>query len=235
VKDHGLRIETLETAVADTLRREIIAGSPPGGSELRVRELAARFHISATPVLAALKRLEAEGYLTVNARRGVSVAVLSADDLEELTVMRAALERYAVELAVPLASEATIRAMRRRLLEATSLLEVGSASVDELFELDTQLHMSLYEATGRPTLVSKIQQLRERSTAYMFTAALGIANHQRASNEVHEALVLAVANGDASAAAEMIVDHITSLRDRVLPILQQRTQEIEEDRHEASH
>lgn len=230
-----LRIETLETAVADALRREIIAGSPPGGSELRVRELAARFHISATPVLAALKRLEAEGYLMVNARRGVSVAVLSADDLEELTVMRAALERHAVELAVPLAGEATIRAMRRRLLEATSLLEVGSASDDELFELDRQLHMSLYEATGRPTLVSKIQQLRERSTAYMFTAALGIANHQRASNEVHEALILAVANGDASAAAEMIVDHITALRDRVLPILQRRTQEIEEDRHEASH
>ena len=161
--------------MADALRREISAGSPPGGTELRVRELAARFHISATPVLAALKHLEAEGYLTVNARRGVSVAVLSTDDLEELTVMRAALERYAVGLAAPLAGEATIRAMQRRLRKQRPCSSWLGQRRRAIRGWTRNCTCRSTRPRGARTLVSKIQQLRERSTAYMFTAALGIA------------------------------------------------------------
>jgi DNA-binding GntR family transcriptional regulator len=217
-----LQVETLETSFAASLRHDIIAGIIPGGTELRSRELAVRFGISSSPVLAGLKRLEAEGFVTVNARRGVVVAVLSPEDVEELTVMRVAIERYAVEIAVPLATDATIRAMRRRLHETKSLLEVGPADAYELFELDRQFHMALYEATGRPTLVLKIQQLRERAMAYMVTAELEVALHQVESDQVHEAVVEAVTRKDSTAAAQLIVDHITALRQRVLPILRQR-------------
>ena len=222
-----LRVGTLETAVADALRRQIIEGSLVGGADLRVRDLAAKFQVSATPVLAALKRLEVEGYVAVNARRGASVSSLSAEDLEELTVMRSALEHYAVGLSVPRADQSTVQAMKRHISETKYLLDAGDPDAYELFEIDRRFHMALYEACGRPTLLAKVQQLRERSMAYMVTAALEIGTHQRASLRTHEVLVREVEAGHTERAALLVEEHISSLRDRVLPILQKRDKEQE--------
>jgi DNA-binding transcriptional MocR family regulator len=67
-----LQVETLETSFATSLRHDIIAGIIPGGTELRSRELAVRFGISSSPVLAGLKRLEAEGFVEIS-DRGVAL------------------------------------------------------------------------------------------------------------------------------------------------------------------
>jgi DNA-binding GntR family transcriptional regulator len=208
------RSDTLDVTIADELRREIVERSLTSASPLRVRDLAARFGVSTTPVLAALKRLEVEGYVLVDARRGVRVAELSSEDLEELLVMRVAIEAFATNLAIPKADETVLKRMRRLLLHMEAMLDSGDSDQGELLELDRRFHMTLYGAAGRPSLLTKIGALRSRSEVYLFHDVADLDDHRRTSQAAHSRILEAAARGDLSASLELITSHILGTQAR---------------------
>ncbi len=215
----SLSVSTLETALVQRLREEIIRGYIPGGFQLRVRELALRYEVSLTPVRNALARLEVEGYVTVTPRRGIEVTRLSSHDIEELVVMREALEGFAAEQAVRSMTPEAIALMRQHLIDERAALTAGSADLHRQFQLDRDFHMALYGVVERPTLLEKIEQLRQRSTAYMYTAASSLRRHERRSLEMHTALLEAVARADADAVKRITIDHVRNLATTVIPLL----------------
>lgn len=99
--DFSLSQASLANLVMEALSQEILSGRLLPGERLDLRHYAARWKVSITPMRDAVKNLEALGFLTVLARRGVYVAQLSVKDVKDLFDVRVALEGEAVRLAAP--------------------------------------------------------------------------------------------------------------------------------------
>ena len=82
------------------LRRVIASGQVPPGSAIPLDDVAAFFGVSLIPVREALKTLLGEGLLDHQPRLGYRVTALSQAELDELYVVRGALEAAALEAAV---------------------------------------------------------------------------------------------------------------------------------------
>ncbi len=94
----GVR-ENLAEAVYRVLREAITDGSLPPGERLREIPLARRFGVSTTPVREALRRLEREGLVEINPRRGAVVPRFEPADIAQLYEAREVLECRAVRRA----------------------------------------------------------------------------------------------------------------------------------------
>lgn len=86
--------------VLSELRRVIASGAVPPGSPIPLDDVAAFFGVSLIPVREALKTLLGEGLLEHQPRLGYTVTALSQAELDELYVVRGALEAAALEEAV---------------------------------------------------------------------------------------------------------------------------------------
>ena len=90
----------------------IDAGDYPPGARLLETELAETFGVSRTPVREALRRLESQGVVTHEARKGAVVASLDYNQLGELYAVREVMEGLAARLAARFASPAEVQLLR---------------------------------------------------------------------------------------------------------------------------
>ncbi len=90
--------------VYDRVRNAILEGTLAPGSVMSQVALAEELGISRTPLREALRMLQSEGLVEGEPNRRVRVAPVTPRDLEELYVMRVALESEALRLSVPLMS-----------------------------------------------------------------------------------------------------------------------------------
>lgn len=94
--------------VYQQLRKAIESGELKPGERVMEVEVAEWLKVSRTPVREALRRLESEGTLALEARTGLVVASLSRQTMLELYVMREVLEGTAARLCTRHASDAEI-------------------------------------------------------------------------------------------------------------------------------
>jgi GntR family transcriptional regulator, rspAB operon transcriptional repressor len=99
------------------VREAILEGEIAPGSAMSQVALADELGVSRTPLREALRMLQSEGLVDAQANRRVTVKPLSATDLEELVVMRVALETEAIRLSVPRLTPEDLAALEGRLAE----------------------------------------------------------------------------------------------------------------------
>jgi DNA-binding GntR family transcriptional regulator len=87
--------------VYERVRNAILEGTLAPGSVMSQVALAEELGISRTPLREALRMLQSEGLVEGEPNRRVRVAPMTVEDLEELCVMRIALESEALRLSVP--------------------------------------------------------------------------------------------------------------------------------------
>src|SRR5579872_6939677 len=96
---------TVSESVYFEFRRSIASGEFKPGQPLIVRNMAAKFKVSRTPVIEAIRRLERDGLVRVAPKWGATVKDWHWDEIEEAVYIRRALESEAawlfVERAVP--------------------------------------------------------------------------------------------------------------------------------------
>jgi DNA-binding GntR family transcriptional regulator len=87
---------TFASMVGERIRSNIIEGVLPPGSQLNEVELAAAFGVSRGPIREALQRLIQEGLLRSEPHRGVFVPIMTPEDVDDIYLVRRALETAAV-------------------------------------------------------------------------------------------------------------------------------------------
>lgn len=108
--------------VADALRNAIQQGELADDAVLSQVAIAEHFGVSRVPVREAMRQLQAEGLIEMQAHRLAVVRGLDLKRLVEIYNLRALLEGYAIELAVPHIDAATLkqaRALEREMREPT--------------------------------------------------------------------------------------------------------------------
>lgn len=94
------RAGTSQHGVLTELRRAILHGGVPPGTPIPLAEVAEMFGVSQIPVREALKTLVAEGLIAHRRNGGYTVALLTAQELREMYIVRETLEAASLAAAV---------------------------------------------------------------------------------------------------------------------------------------
>lgn len=202
--------------IASALTRRIVAGELAPGAPVRQDHVATEFSASHVPVREAFRKLEAQGLLVSEPRRGVRVAPLHRDALIEVTAMRAALETLALRRAGPHIGGADLATARRA-------LAAGEASSDiaVLERANQQFHRAIVAPCGMPRLIGAIDDLHRASARFLFATWKELDWRPR-SNEEHRAILARIEAGDIGAAALALERHILDAGDALAGLLAAR-------------
>jgi DNA-binding GntR family transcriptional regulator len=89
-------------ALAEALRRRILAGDLPPGTPLREAALSGEYDVARHSLRSALRALQGEGLVQIEPNRGARVVSLSPGDVRGLSELRTALEIEAARRALQL-------------------------------------------------------------------------------------------------------------------------------------
>jgi DNA-binding GntR family transcriptional regulator len=128
------------------IRRELLRGRWAVGDSVSAYALAEEIGVSRTPVVEALKRIEAEGLVEIVPQVGCRILAPSPSSIEELFGLRRALEGMAARSAAKTASDddrLRIDGLHHRFEEA-----VGTGDRNAAAELDRAFHLAIAGAAG---------------------------------------------------------------------------------------
>lgn len=193
----------LFVVIQEALRSRILSGEFSTGHRLIEGHLSAEMGVSRIPIREALRALAAEGLVTIEPRRGASVALLSDQLAREMVEVRATLEGLNAKLAAQ-------RRDDKMIAELKYVLELGNSAVNggrvETFvELNSRFHELLAQVGANSVLSDVMRSLRAR-TGLLFAPA----NVKRARQnwDEHAQILQAVIAGNADLAALLATQHI---------------------------
>jgi DNA-binding GntR family transcriptional regulator len=195
------------------LKKRILMGFFGSSDRLREIEVAELLKMGRTPVREAIKRLEDEGLLTHEPRRGLVVTSLDQQSVTELYAMRELLEGGAARFAAKHASEAEIGNMEH-------ILREGRES-DDPVAANLAFHQSIYGAAHNKFLIRALQSLTN-STYLLGRSTLEMAGRPEAAHEEHLAIFDAIRDGDPVRAEQTAREHIRSALLERLKILRSK-------------
>jgi DNA-binding GntR family transcriptional regulator len=225
--------QTIADAIAGALRRAVLDGVIGDGTVLRQADLAAQFGASRIPVREALLKLEAEGLVQTQPRRGAVVVSLNGDDFEEILDMRAALEPLALRLAIPRMTAQDFKSAETVLLETEQGVRLADRETQDgkrEFEtrwgdLNWEFHRALYRPARRQRLLDSIENLHGLFARHLRVRVEIIApalfasasqGKQRDTGEwasalkEHRDILAACQRGDARTACSVLTRHISA-------------------------
>ncbi len=159
------RRRVLADEVADAIRDAIFAGRIDLGQRLVEEELATNLNVSRGPVREALVRLSQEGLVHIERHRGVTVAQLGLDAVDEIYSLRTALERLAAEWLCRNATEDDFKRMASVLKEFDKLPQPPTRS--QVAGLDVAFHDALFQAAHHERLYQAWLALRSQIFLYL--------------------------------------------------------------------
>jgi DNA-binding GntR family transcriptional regulator len=193
---------SLAGLIARALAERIVSGDIAPGQRLRQDHVAAEFRASHVPVREAFRRLEAQGLVESEPRRGVRVPPLEPAAILEVTEMRAALETLALRHAFD-----RIGAVERA--SARAAIASGEVSDDiRVWEAaNRSFHRALVAPCGMRRLLASIDDLHRTGARFLFATWRALDWQQRSDDE-HRALLAAVERRDRDEAELLLGAHI---------------------------
>ena len=134
------------------LRQQIMHGELAPGQSLTVRGLAKTFGLSMTPAREALRRLAAEGALTLSASGRVTTPDLSNERIEELATVRALIETELATRALPRAHLALIE--RLQTINMANAEAVVKHDAVAYIRTNLDFHRTLYLRAQAPAMLA---------------------------------------------------------------------------------
>ncbi len=204
-------VSAAERAYA-AIRSRILSGETGEGTPLREALLASELGVSRTPVREALRRLDAEGLVTLEVNRGAHVRSWPPEALDEIFGLRALIEGRGARLAAAVHDGDAVPDLHVAAEEMLTLATRGKArDLDRIADLNNAFHRSVLELSRSPYL----QELREeliqlpliRRTFHQYSpSALD------RSLRHHVELADAIAVGDPDWAEAVMRSHILAAR-----------------------
>ncbi len=213
--------------VTNDLRRRILSGEFPGGTQLRQDALAADYDVSRIPVREALLTLESEGLVEFYPHRGAFTTELSVDKIRELFDLRVLLESHMLKQAIPKITAASLERAGTILAEYDAALDSGS-QIDNWSDYNYAFHEALYASAELPEAMSLVAQLNTKCDRYIRMQLLYTQAIEKAERE-HHALLELSREGDAEAACRLLEQHILEACEGIVGILEGRARLLQHD------
>lgn len=200
--------QSLVARVHGAIFDAICDGRLPADEPLRQERLAEMLGVSRQPVHVALGLLQRQGVVVEHGRRGVRVAPLDPGFVAQLYAVRGALDGLAARAA---AGKLDHQAKRAGLdLIAAGRAAVASRDVARMIAADLAFHQFVYDQAGNP-MIARTLDLHWLHIRRVMGHILRLGVRTRAALDriwrEHEAILGAIAGGDADLADRLSRDH----------------------------
>jgi DNA-binding GntR family transcriptional regulator len=223
VKIPKLKIDSyqpLRDVIFETLRKAIVSGDIKPGERLMEVSLSEQMGVSRTPVREAIRRLEAEGLVTMIPRKGTHVSELSVKDTMDVLEVRGVLDRLATGLATNRMQPAQLKNLEA--IHKQFIAFVEKENMEGAVKKDVEFHEAIYSYSGNPRLVAVTSSLREH--IYRFRV-IYMKNFMIAENVLHEheEILEAIRNGRDDIASDLAEKHIRNQMETIIKTVSENT------------
>jgi DNA-binding GntR family transcriptional regulator len=219
-----VRADGAEPGADDVLGRlegMIVGGRFAPGERVREQELAQALGVSRGPLREAIRVLEGRRLLERTPNAGVRVADPSIEDLEQMLVVREALEGIAAREAAQRITVAELRALGALTARIARLDGKGAAGLAAMAQQggDADFHRSVVLASGNRWLEQLLcRDLYSLIRLFRFRAAALRSDPGRTHAE-HRAIVERLEERDAGGAERAMRAHVRGSRERLIAFL----------------
>lgn len=220
------RQQPLQAQAYQTLRTAILSGELVAGQRLIETQLAKKLQVSRTPIREALRQLQHEDLVTVDASNVLQVTRFSITDAMQLYDCRIALEQLSVAGACQNATHSQLQELNLMVMQAEKLVGSKPSQLTDfqLLDLDYRFHRLFAESSGNLWLRSLLDQVFDK----MALLRIQTIQHNRNVLEIrteHRRIYDAVALRSSEAAVQAIQDHLTAAKERVVCEMQHLLQD----------
>lgn len=189
-------------------------GELPPGKALTLRGIAAEARVSMTPAREAVRRLVAEGALTLSASGRVATPALSVERLEELAALRALIEPELASRALPRAHLALID----RLAAINAAIGDAAQNHDAVGYIRSNLefHRTLYLRAQAPAMLAMLETIWLQLGPTMRTVYQKMRRNEAPRH--HRMILAALRAGDEPALRLAIRTDVTQGLRHLLPV-----------------
>lgn len=194
---------TTQATVTEYVRQAILSGQLPGGTRLLQSDLAEALNVSITPVREALRELNTQGLVELDAFRGAVVHIPTLVELEEIYEMRAVLIPLSVRRGM-----ARITAQEFDQIEA--LLGQMEATTDQAqwVDMNRNFHNLLDEAAKATQLREVLRRLSDLSAIYVHLSFTEKPLQKEESEQEHREIFAAYKQKNEQVAIDLTLSHI---------------------------
>jgi DNA-binding GntR family transcriptional regulator len=214
VQDGKVPSESKAERAYDRILQTIRAGHYRPGDRLVFERLARSMGVSVVPVREAIRRLEADGYVTYTRNVGATVRSIDVDRYAETIETVAALEGIALGLAAPHLDTTDLR--RARDINGLLRRSLERLNADEFSHHNRRFHEALFSACPNRHLLGLLD--REWAVLETTRRAAFTLIPERAVRSVaeHDELLELIASGSAAETIERFARHHRMNTARVL-------------------
>ncbi len=190
------------------IREMILEGAVKPGDHLSEEHLSAAIGVSRTPVRDALRRLEADYFVSIKANRGARVRGWDAEDIDDLFQLRAILEGFAARLAAERSTPVQISELRKQIrLIDRALASRPDPDIDQFLRANARFHQIICETAGNSRLSDMIASMVAQAVVVRTANVYSMADLER-SNAHHREMADAIEAHDAALAELVMRTHI---------------------------
>lgn len=201
-----------EDELHGAITRALLEGRLRPGTPLRERYLAESFAVTRGMVRKVLLRLGQEGKLEMHANRGAFVPEPTAEQIQKVYQTRKAVEAGILCLLAPSITPAQVEHLRAHVVDEQSASQ--RARRDESIQLAGDFHVVLADLVNNPDLSDMVKRLVSRTQ--MFVALFEPAQDSHCAAEEHGPVIDALARGDTQRAVDAMLEHLSSVEQRVV-------------------
>lgn len=196
---------TLVEQVYEKILAEISAGRLKSNQRLIQDDLARILGVSRQPIQQALLLLHSRGYLADAPGRGLVVAPIDIKAIAELYEIRAVIEGLAAQRAAKRRDKVAIKQMMSLIDDGRSAVKQGTLT--KLIHADIEFHKALYDMSGNGMIREATQPNWPHFSRVMGEVLLQDETPRNIWDQ-HEAIALAIQDGDVQAAETHAREHI---------------------------
>ncbi len=205
--------QPLARRVRESLLTSILHGEFAPGDRITEPEVAERLQVSRVPVREALRELESLGLLESRKHTGVFVRRLSNKETTDLYGLRSLLEahasRHAAQTATP-ALLATLGALVQQMDHAAANGELAA-----YYSANLSFHWEIVSQCGNDEIVASYRGLVQKLHVARMRNLSSVPAMQ-ASQQQHQAILNAIAQGHSEQAYQLAYAHVTAACQRFL-------------------
>lgn len=204
--------------IYEQIRADILSCALTPGRQFREGDLAEKFGVSKSPIRDALQRLEIEGLIEIEPRRGHRVAPISIADAEDILDLREILEAGALRTIVA-------RATDRELGDLDRLRDGDTTDLNAFAAYNRDFHLAICEASGNRRLASSMAGLMENYDRLCIVSLSSGRDEIGSMSDAladHNTIIDALQARNAGAAVRASSRHVRKSRSKVMKGLENR-------------
>ena len=184
--DESMLNKPIRDIAYETLKRAIITGEIPAGSRIVETVYAQKLHISRTPLREAFRKLELDGLVSCEIRRGVVVRAFTIEDIEEIFTIRNALMMLITPSIMANIKQDVIASLQ----DLLARMDISQKEEDAaaLAVLNRQFHKTIEHVSDKKRILRVIDSQEEYIMRFSTVAIASIVRRSNAHQEHYQML-----------------------------------------------